>query len=66
MKLKTRKAVSKRIKVTGGKKKKIQIRTGGQNHFNSREKSKITTNKRRDKSLSDTKTHHIKKAVPNM
>ena len=44
MKLKTRKSVKKRIKVSKGK--KITIRTGGQGHFNSRESGKVTKNKR--------------------
>lgn len=62
MKLKTRKLVSKRIKVTGGK--KLRIRTGGQNHFNSRESGKVTTNKRRDRTLSSANKRHMKQALP--
>ncbi len=62
MKLKTRKSVSKRIKVTA--KKKIKIRTGGQNHFNSRESGKVTVNKRRDKILSKANARHIQRTVP--
>ena len=46
MKLKTKKLLQKRVKIT--KKKKILIRTGGQDHFNSRESGKVTRNKRRD------------------
>ena len=62
MKLKTRKAVSKRIRITGGK--KIMIRTGGQDHFNSRESGKVKTNKRRDRELSRTNAVHIKRTMP--
>ena len=62
MKLKTRKAVSKRIRITGGK--KIMIRTGGQDHFNSRESGKVRTNKRRDRVLSRTNAVHIKRTLP--
>ena len=62
MKLKTKKLVSKRVKVT--KKKKILIRTGGQDHFNSRESSKVTKNKRRDKKISPANEKNIKKLLP--
>lgn len=62
MKLKTRKSVSKRIKVTAGK--KIRIRSGGQNHFNSRDKGKVTINKRRDKTLSKANKTHIQRTLP--
>lgn len=62
MKLKTRKSVAKRIKVSKGK--KITIRSGGQGHFNSRESGKVTKNKRKDKSLSDANTKNIKKLLP--
>jgi ribosomal protein L35 len=62
MKLKTRKSVMKRIKITGGK--KIRIRTGGQDHFNSRESGKTNLNKRRDKILSKTNLRHIKRTIP--
>lgn len=62
MKLKTRKAVMKRVKVTG--KKKIRIRRGGQDHFNSRESGKTTLNKRRDTILSRTNKTHIKRTLP--
>jgi len=62
MKLKTRKAVKKRIKITGGK--KFRIRSGGQDHFNSREKGKHTVNKRRDKILSSANKRHIQRTIP--
>lgn len=62
MKLKTRKSVIKRVKVTGGK--KIRIRTGGQDHFNSRESGRTTINKRRDKILSSANKKHIRRTLP--
>lgn len=62
MKLKTRKTASKRFRITG--RKKVMIRTGGQDHFNSRESSNVTTNKRRDKVLSRTNRQAIKQALP--
>jgi len=45
-KVKTHKGTSKRIKLS--RKGKLLARATGQNHFNSRESSKTTTNKRRD------------------
>tara|TARA_B100001964_G_C14043007_1_gene513495 strand:+ start:699 stop:893 length:195 start_codon:yes stop_codon:yes gene_type:complete len=62
MKLKTRKSVKKRIKVSKGK--KITIRTGGQGHFNSRESGKVTKNKRRNKQLSSANIKNVKKLLP--
>ncbi len=62
MKLKTKKILSKRVKVTGGK--KIMIRAGGQDHFNSRESGKVTKNKRRNKELSSANKKVIKKFLP--
>ena len=45
-KLKTRKAVSKRFKLTGSG--KVKRRSTGQNHFNARDWSKKTRAKRKD------------------
>ena len=61
MKLKTNKALRKRIKVTG--KKKIVIRSGGQNHFNARESGKVTRNKKRDKKISTANVKTVKKLL---
>jgi len=47
---KTKQSIAKRFKIT--KKKKILHRTCGQDHFNAREKGKITRNKRRDRQMS--------------
>ncbi len=62
MKLKTKKLVSKRIKISS--KKKLIIRSGGQDHFNSRESGKVTKNKRRDKTISSANTKTIKRLLP--
>ncbi|MFA6466260.1 MAG: 50S ribosomal protein L35 [Patescibacteria group bacterium] len=62
MKLKTKKILSKRVKITS--KKKILIRTGGQDHFNSRESSKVTKNKKRDKEISPVNVKAVKKLLP--
>ncbi len=61
-KLKTVKAVSKRIKVT--KKDKVIIRKGGQDHFNTRESGKTMRNKRRDIKLAKANKKNIKKFIP--
>lgn len=52
--VKTKQLIAKRIRIT--KKKKILHRTCGQDHFNARESSKITKNKRRKRKLS--KAYH--------
>jgi len=62
MKLKTNKSVSKRMRFT--KRKKIKIRTGGQNHFNARESGKTKRNKRRDKNLSKANIKNIRELLP--
>ena len=62
MKLKTKKLVKKRVKVTG--KKKVLIRRGGQDHFNARESSKVTKNKKRDKEISNANVKAVKQLLP--
>ncbi|MDP2631859.1 MAG: 50S ribosomal protein L35 [Candidatus Uhrbacteria bacterium] len=62
MKLKTHKALSKRIKIT--KKGKILKRTAGQDHFNSNESSKTTRNKRSDKEMTKTVRKGIARSMP--
>jgi large subunit ribosomal protein L35 len=62
MKLKTKKLVSKRVKITG--KKKIMIRKGGQDHFNARESGNVTRNKKRDKKISSANVKTVKKLLP--
>lgn len=62
MKLKTKKLVAKRVKVTA--KKKVVIRRGGQDHFNARESSKVTKNKKRDVTISSANVKTVKKLLP--
>lgn len=62
MKLKTKKLLKKRVKITA--KKKVIIRSGGQDHFNARESSKVTKNKRRDKEISSVNIKTVKKLLP--
>ena len=61
-KLKTRKSVAKRVKVT--KSKKYLIRKGGQDHFNARENEKTRKNKRRDRPISKSHDKAIKYFLP--
>ena len=60
-KLKTRKTISKRVKLT--KSGKIKTRKAGQDHFNARASGKKTRNKRRDKTLGKSNTPNIKNAI---
>ncbi len=62
MKQKTKGILSKRIKVTA--KKKIIMRRGGQDHFNARESSKVTRNKKRDVTVSSANVKMMKKLSP--
>jgi len=62
MKLKTNKAIAKRIKTTKGKKKKIRI--GGQDHFNAKESGNTRRNKRGSKILSKSNVKSIRKLTP--
>jgi large subunit ribosomal protein L35 len=62
MKLKTHKAILKRIKITKGN--KIKIRTSGQDHFNSRESGKTRRNKKRDHTLSKSNARSVHKLLP--
>jgi large subunit ribosomal protein L35 len=61
-KLKTRKAVAKRIRAT--KKGKLKIRAGSQDHFNSRETGKKKRNKRRDNELAKVNVKSIRQTLP--
>lgn len=59
--MKTRKTISKRIKVT--KNGKILKRKAGQDHFNSREPGKVTRAKRRDVTLGKTFDKTLKSLI---
>ncbi len=60
-KIKTRKAVAKRFKVT--KKKKVIKRSTGQDHFNARESGKQKRSKRSDKSVSEADAKNIRRMI---
>lgn len=62
MKLKTHKGTRKRFKITGTN--KLLRRTAGQDHFNARESSKVTKNKRRDKTVDATSNKTMKRLIP--
>lgn len=64
MKLKTNKALSKRIKITGGK--KLLIRRSHQNHFNAKNPGKITRRKRMEKEVAEAlrKTMKVENKLP--
>jgi ribosomal protein L35 len=59
--MKTRKTISKRVKIT--KNGKILKRKAGQDHFNARERSKVTRAKRRDINLNQTFARTIKSNI---
>jgi len=61
-KLKTRKAVAKRVKITGSR--KVIRRDTGQGHFNAREAGKTTRGKRRDFVVFKTDAENILKNLP--
>lgn len=61
IRMKTQKAIAKRFKITGTG--KVLKRKNGQNHFNSRETSKITRMKRRDIEVFQTIANNIKKLI---
>ncbi len=61
-KMKTRKSVRKRVRVTA--QRKIMRRDIGQGHFNSRESGKITRRKRSDEVVFKTDAENILKNLP--
>lgn len=61
-KLKTRKAVAKRFKISA--KKKVVARATGQGHFNAREDGKATRSKRSDFVLFKADAENVKKNLP--
>lgn len=62
-KLKTSKTISKRVKVSGGKKGTITTRKAGQDHFNARESGKVTRNKRGNQKVAKVNMRTIKRAI---
>ncbi len=63
MKLKTHKALSKRIKIT--KNGKMIKQKAGKDHFNARESGKTRRNKRRDIQLTATVKRAVSTLMPN-
>ncbi len=60
-KIKTRKAVAKRFKVT--KKNKVMKRGCGQDHFNARESGKQKRAKKLDRAISEADAKNIRKMI---
>jgi large subunit ribosomal protein L35 len=61
-KLKTRKSISKKVKVTGSG--KLKTRSTGQNHHNSRDTGAQSRAKRKDNDVYAAVAKNIKKALP--
>ena len=61
-KLKTRKSIAKRFKIT--KKGKVLKKKAGQDHFNARESGKVKRNKRRVTKASEANTKNLKSQLP--
>ena len=61
-KIKTKKALVKKIKVT--KKRKVFRRFTNQNHFNSKDTGKTGRNKKRDRRLFKADEKNVLKALP--
>ena len=62
MKIKTHKALSKRLTIT--KNKKVLKRRAGQDHFNSRDTGEQTMRKRRDVAFSSAHKKAIQDLIP--
>lgn len=61
-KLKTRKSIRKRFRVTG--RRRLIRRSAGQDHFNARESGTITKRKRRDRELAEVDRRAVEKMIP--
>lgn len=61
-KLKTRKSVVKKIRITG--RGKLKTRATGQNHYNSRQSGKQNRHKKSDNDVFPAVEQNIKKALP--
>lgn len=61
-KLKTRKSIAKRIRIT--KTGKVMKRKCGQDHFNSHETGKVSRRKRRDTAYAKVEVRNLKRLVP--
>ena len=63
-KIKTHQASAKRIKITGGRKRKLMSRRATQGHFNAREDGETMRGKRRDHEVSGANTKTIGVLLP--
>jgi len=63
-KLKTRKSVAKKIKIT--KNKKVMRRSTGQNHYNSKDSGEVTRSKKKDQRLFSSDEKNVIKTMPNL
>lgn len=61
-KLKTHKAVARRVRVT--RNKKYMRKRGGQSHYNARENGKAGRNKKRDFAIAKTEHRNLKALLP--
>ena len=64
MKLKTKKTIAKRIKIT--KKGKVIARKTGQDHFNARESGNVTRKKRKDNLVSGAYQKMARRQIGNL
>ena len=62
-KLKTRKTISKRVKVSKGKAKTLTTTKAGQSHFNARETGKTGRNKRGAAKVSKSNERNVRRAI---
>lgn len=60
-KIKTKKAVAKRFRIT--RTGKVIHRASGQSHFNARERGNTTRNKRTDRTMAPTQARTIARAM---
>ena len=64
MKLKTHQSTAKKIKITGGKKKKYFTKHAGQDHFNARESGETGRHKRKNTPLAHSDLKTTKRLLP--
>ncbi len=62
-KMKTVKTISKRVKLSKGKKKTISVIKAGQGHFNARQTGKTKRNKRGHTGVAKANTRNIRRAI---
>ncbi len=60
-KMKTKKALAKKVKITATG--KVLRRTTGQNHFNAKESGKVTRTKRSDRAVPKAESKNIHRAL---